>query len=165
MKCRACREEMLTGYLDGEMDRRKRNCLEEHLARCAECRKFLEEAKKTGPELFRNTVRSDPPEYLWRRIRETILTEREESKSSAAGIFERIRIFSYIPKPALALAVVITLILIVGTTARIGVKSQSGLDPAIQEQMGYFYYLSDSSGDVSSNGSLGFGTQVEKYFM
>ena len=80
---------MLTDYLDGEMDENGKAVLEEHLGSCRKCKEFSMAARKVGTELFLGSDRANVPEYLWRRIRETIIAEDEKRKNFRAREFGR----------------------------------------------------------------------------
>lgn len=155
MNCKKAKRLILTDYLDGEMDRNGKAAFEKHLEGCQKCREFSVTAKKVGNELFLGADRAGVPEYLWRRVRETILTEENDRKNYAPGFFGRLRAILYIPKPVLAVAAAIILFIAIGTMTRL----------KIDNQVKYFDYLTEASADNLINDSGGFGTQIEKYFM
>ncbi len=165
MNCKDIKEVMLADYLDNETDSERKRHIEEHLDSCPACKKFYMEVKKAAYEPFLDADRTNPPEYLWRRIKETILAEEEKKPSLAANLLGKLRALLYMPRPALAIASIIVLILAVGTIAKVRIGSQEAMRAGIQEQLDYFEYLTGSSGDLSANGSTGFGTPVETYFM
>ena len=162
MNCKKSRELILTDYLDDQMDEEGKARIEEHLARCQSCKKFLLTAKKTADGLFSDAKRASPPGYIWRRVKETILATQRKKAFSAESVFERLRAFLYIRRPALAVATIIILVLAVGTMAGIRV---SGREALIQDQAEYLDYLAGASGDVLMDDNAGFGTPVEKYFL
>ncbi|MDD5136003.1 MAG: anti-sigma factor [Candidatus Omnitrophica bacterium] len=165
MECKESRELVLTDYLDGEMDERKKVSLEEHLSRCVECKEFAMEAKRIGKELFSGAAKAEPPEYLWGRIKSLVLAEAGEKKSAAVDIIGRLKGIFSIPKPVFAAAVIIILIFAVGTAIRVGINSQKALELRIQDQIGYFDYLPGASTDPAADENGSFGTQVEQYFL
>jgi predicted anti-sigma-YlaC factor YlaD len=165
MNCKDIKDLILTDYLDGEMNEEEKMRIEEHLARCPDCKEFSINARETVMRLFKEPERISPPEYLWRRIKETILTEERKKVPFVAKIFERLKGLLYIPKPALAIVTVLVLIIAVGTMATIRVNNQERLQAGIQEQIEYFDYLSESSGGTSADYSADLGTPVEQYFL
>ena len=165
MNCKRAQGRIITDYLDGEMSEKENIHLEEHLARCPECREFLASARKVGPELFLKTGMANPPEYLWRRVKETIITEEEKKAAFIYDILERIRSFLHTAKPALVAASIIILILTVSVAARLGIHSRQAMQIRAQDQVEYSDYLIEASGDVSANDNAGFGTSVEAYFL
>ena len=164
MRCKKSRELLLTDYLDGEMGGKERLRLEKHLAGCPECKKFSLTAGKVGPELFSGAARAEAPEYLWRRVREVVLAEQKKALS-ATGIFAKVRAFLYMPRPVLAVATIVVLILAVGTFARLRLNREEALQLSAQGQVEYLNYLAEPFSDVQSDENAGFGTQVEKYFL
>ena len=155
MDCNKARDLMLTDYLDDQMGEKEKARLEEHIARCPECRKVSLIAKKVEAELFLGAERANVPEYLWRRVRETILAEENRKKTFADAIFERLKTLLYIPKPALAILTVVVLLLAIGTVTKIKIDNQTSMNAE------YFDYFTDNS----INDNSAFGTSIEKYFM
>ena len=98
------------------------------------------------------------PEYLWRRVRETILAEEREKKAFAATLFGKLRALLYIPRPALAIVTVVILLLAIGTVTKIKINDQAATNAVSVGQAEYFDYLT-----ADDNGT--FGTSIEKYFM
>ncbi|MDD5428389.1 MAG: zf-HC2 domain-containing protein [Candidatus Omnitrophica bacterium] len=158
MNCKKAREAILTDYLDNEIDAGRKARLEEHMARCPGCKTFYLTAARANNELFSKTNRANPPEYVWRRIREAVLNEKRSGNNFAAGILGKLRSLLYVPKPALAIASILILLLAVGTFAKI--KSNSA-----QEQFEYFTYLTGASASAANGDNGSFGTTIEKYFM
>ena len=163
MNCRKSRELLFTDYLDGQMDGKEKAQIETHLEYCPKCREFLVSARKVGPELFRNASPANPPEYIWRRLKETILTEEKVRASFSENIFERVRAFLYTARPALVAASIIVLILAVTAVARLNMIGEA--ENRYKDQIEYFDYLAGSPGGTSTSDNAGFGTSVETYFL
>ncbi|MFA6320309.1 MAG: zf-HC2 domain-containing protein [Candidatus Omnitrophota bacterium] len=161
MNCKKIRQVILTDYLDGEMDAKGKSLIDEHMAKCPVCKSFYLNVKKASEEVFLNAKCANPPEYVWRRIKEGILSEREKKKSFVPDILSGLKSILYIPKPAFAIASVLILVIAIGTMAHF----RSGYNRAAAEQLDYFNYLTVSSADASANNSTGLGTTIEKYFM
>jgi predicted anti-sigma-YlaC factor YlaD len=164
MDCRKSRELILTDYIDDQVTGNEKTRLEEHLTHCAECKNFYEVAVKSAKEPFLNIQAANPPEYLWRRIKETILTEEEKRNAFIPGLFARLKKVLYIPRPAFAIISAAMLFLVIGTA--IGVRINNNVFRLnAEDQYEYFSYLAGSPEDGSVNGNGSFGTQLEKYFL
>ena len=158
MNCKKAQDLILTDYLDGEMRGKEKERIEEHLEGCRECREFSVAAGKVGNGLFLGAERAEVPEYLWRRVRETIFAEELKRRTFASVIFEKLKAILYIPRPILAIATVVVLLLAIGTVTTIKINNQATRDAE------YFEYLAGAvDNSINDNGS--FGTSIEKYFM
>jgi predicted anti-sigma-YlaC factor YlaD len=165
MNCKKAREKIITDYLDDQMDATAKAHIEEHMAHCPECKKFYVDAKKVADELFAGAEHVNPPEYLWRRIRESIFAEEKRKIGFVDGILDKLRGFLYIPRPALAIISVVMLILAVGTITTLKINYRASAAINAPEQVEYFTYLMGEPTGTSINGSVNFGTPIEKYFM
>ena len=166
MNCEKARNLILTDYLDDQMDVKARCIIEEHMARCPECKNLYLEAKKATDELSFNTLpRANPPEYVWRRVKMAILAEKENKKSLLSEIFANARNFLRVPRPVLATVSVIMLIIVIGTAAGIGIGVRNAYQSKLEVPADYFSYLTDTPAENTANGTGGFGTAVEKYFL
>ena len=161
MNCKKAQELMLTDYLDDQMGGKEKVQVEEHMTRCPGCKQFSMTAKKVGAELFLGAERASVPEYLWRRVRETILAEERERKTFTATIFGKLKAILYIPKPALAIVTVVIMLLAIGTVTKMKINDQAAMSAVSAGQAEYFDYLSEAS----LNDNATFGTSIEKYFM
>ena len=81
MNCKKAQDLILTDYLDGEMGEKEKARIEEHLASCQKCRELSIAARRVGNELFIGADRANVPEYLWRRVRETILDDNRKRRT------------------------------------------------------------------------------------
>ncbi len=165
MHCKKAKGLILTDYLDGQMGAEEKGRIEEHLAHCPECNRLSMTARKVGGELFAGIEKTGVPEYLWRRVRETILAEDREIRDHAPGFFGKLRALLYIPKPALAVAAVIILFIAIGTMTTLKVNNRFSLTSDMPGQAEYFDYLTTDAADSPMDGGGGFGTPIEKYFM
>ena len=165
ISCKKTQDLILTNYLDGEMDENGKNVIKEHLASCQKCEEFSITAKKVGNELFLDANRVNVPEYLWRRVRETILTEERERKAFPNTFFGKFKNILCIPKPALAILTIVVLLLAIGTVTKIKIDNQATINANISSQAEYFDYLTETVTDNSINNNGTFGTFIEKYFM
>jgi predicted anti-sigma-YlaC factor YlaD len=165
MNCKKAQELILTDYLDGQMDNKSNILLEEHMANCRTCKEFCATAKKVGDKLLAAVDRVNPPEFVWRRVKESIIVEQRKKAAFPAKFFEKIRYAFYIPNPALAFATIFALILVFGAITRLTVHDRAMLNVSGQEQAEYLDYSGDIIADVSANDEAGFGTSIEKYFL
>jgi len=68
---------MVDAYLDGQLSRRRHRCVEDHLAACSSCQRYLESCQLLREALQREAVAStaDPQlDLLWPRIEASIAT-------------------------------------------------------------------------------------------
>ena len=165
MDCKKAKGLILTDYLDGRMGAEEGKRIEEHLAHCPECNRLSMAARKTGNELFAGIEKADVPEYLWHRVRETILAEERERRAYAPGFFRKLRAILYIPKPALAVAAVIIMLIAIGTMTKFKINNQAVITADMPGQTEYFDYLTTDAANSSMNDNGIFGTSIEKYFM
>ena len=163
MNCKKAQELMLTDYLDGEMNEKRKAFLEGHLKSCQKCKEFSLIAKKVGTELFLGAERANVPEYLWRRVRETVLAEGKKRRAFTATLLGKLKAILYMPKPALAIITVVILLIAIGTVTKI--NNNAAINAVSLSQAEYFDYLTTDAVDSPMNGSGSFGTPIEKYFM
>ncbi len=165
MDCKKVQELLLTDYLDNQMNGKERKSVDHHLAHCLGCTRFSIAAREVASGLFVDTKKDPPPEFIWQRIKESIIAEQKKKTGFAANLFERLRAVLYIPKPAMAVASAIGLIVIVGISAKLMINSQPAMKAGTQEQSEYSDYSMEIPADVSTNGEAIFGTLIEKYFL
>ncbi len=158
MKCKKIEGLLITDYLDKEIDGLDKVLIEQHLACCPVCRDFAANTKRLLSEPFTDIERSDAPEFIWRRVKDAIISERERRRNPVVDFFERLKGAIYIPKPALVFISIITLLLIVGIVAKLQFASKYALKNNVQEQVEYLDYPRENS-------DAGFGTLVEQYFL
>jgi len=79
MNCKKAREAILTDYIDGELDARAKTRIEAHIHACAACRELSQRAKNASDGIFRGVGRVSPPEHLWARVKEAVMTEGQKS--------------------------------------------------------------------------------------
>ena len=145
MRCKKIQELILTDYIDGQMEEKQKAPIEKHLDGCPECKEFYASAKKVSTDLFVNADRANPPEFVWQRLRDTILAERQKKPEY---VF-------HIPRPVFALATAMTLFLIVGTIIGLRVNEWQASNAEKDRQAQYLDYQEE----------VGFGTSIEEYFL
>lgn len=166
MKCEQIQELILTDYMDERMTPTAKEALEKHLMGCSDCLEFARVAKAASVEPFEGAMREKAPEHLWESIREDILVEQERGSESwldkFSDVFRPAFTFS---RPAAAFAGMAFMVMAVmlvhfSTSNKSSPQIASG-----PEEIEYMAALSVRS-DVSSMGSsLGYGTNVEQYFL
>ena len=83
MKCTEFLQE-LTNYLDGALDARTKNELEEHLTWCHDCYVVCDTTKKTI-EIYRDAEKVEISEDLLTRLRVAIMDKCRGSKKADSG--------------------------------------------------------------------------------
>lgn len=154
MSCKMIRELIFTDYIDNEISDKDKIRLNIHFANCRECKEFSERVKNAVVEPFAGTKKMEPPEFIWHRVRETIVAKQEEKPSF---------VFS-IPKPALAMSALMALVLIVmlATALRFSNK-QTGANKESQGE--YSIYSLETPSSALLNNDAGFGTSIEDNFL
>lgn len=162
MQCKKIQELLKTDYLDGEVNQRDQQCIREHLAQCADCRRLKEEllAQRVS---FQKAEYKQPPERIWQNIHDTIVSERlKEEKNFLSGIFERLRKLIFVPRPVFALAgslaAIIFTVIIAGTIIQ-GGRQSSNRDNGLESFADYA--LNGENEDLL----YGLGTNIEEYFL
>lgn len=165
MNCKKIRKIILTDYLDDQMGKKEKLSIEKHLSDCRSCREFALNARKACAEMFTNTGKANPPEFVWRRIREAIIAKERKKENFAVRFLEKIKYAFYIPNPAIAFATIVALMLIFGGITKLMVANHELLKDNAQEQVEYLDYSMEIPADASANDEAGFGTSIEKYFL
>ena len=161
MNCEKIKELILTDYIDNQMSRQEKMRLDMHLARCQGCKEFLETVKNTVIEPFADAKELVPPEFIWQRIKETIISERQETRSFVAGILGKLRLIFSIPRSALAMSTITAITLIVMLTATLRFSNKE----AREVQSEYSVWSMEIPVSTFLNNDGGFGTSIEEYFL
>ena len=112
MRCTTARK-WISEYIDGELDRRKEEVLEEHCAACSDCRKLMKDFQKISRGAA-HLEEISPPENAWLKIRERLPGEEQKVikvAPSRPGWLSQPR-FSYAVSAALILFVIIGIFVI-----------------------------------------------------
>jgi anti-sigma factor RsiW len=72
-------EQLISQWLDGELDPREATSVQEHLNSCKSCEALEKELSEVG-RLFRAAEPVQPPPYLWTRIAARLDEERREKE-------------------------------------------------------------------------------------
>ncbi len=161
MQCRKIREVLKTDYLDGEVNAREQQYINEHLVQCPECRK-LEKELQTQRLLFQNVNRQQVPERLWQNIRDAIITEGLNQENSVNhGILLRLRESIRPPRSVFALASALMVIIFVVVFAGALIQKRQSLSRENDGEIITDYNLNIETGDLLYD----LGTGIEEYFL
>lgn len=153
MNCEKIQRWLASDYLDGEIDGRRKHMISEHLARCSACSAVEQEllAQKAG---FKEIRRVQPPEHLWKNIREAVVNERLEEEHARTGFLARLK-QAFRPKlvPVYSFA---GMILILAVAVFMAGKTRY-LDQANGDSVEYSLQQENLIYDL--------GTSVEEYFL
>ena len=138
MNCKRMQGLILTDYIDNQMDEKEKLSIEEHLSDCRSCRDFALNARKACVGSFANVEKVNPPEFVWRRVREGIITQQRKKENFALRFLEKIKYAFYIPNPAIAFATIVALMLVFG-----GINVFAQLVGGFPELLfyGFFFYV------------------------
>jgi len=164
MKCHDWQNLILTDYLDNQMSKEQTVPLEEHLSACQECREFVTHARKAVIEPFKYVQKAEPSERVWRNIKEAI-GEGQETEEFVS-LWDRIKEIVFIPRPAMALAT--TVIIIMAVTFifnHYNQQFQMAKHAVIQSEMDDINYALDELAAYSEENNFYEQTGIEEYFL
>ena len=159
MNCEKIQELILTDYLDGQLDAKCKDLVDQHLAGCPGCKEFSGIVGRSVFEPFLKAESLRPPEQVWFSIKENIAAEQPGRSNVFANFLENFQNSVRIPRPAIAFVTAMTLVIVVGTLTRFASHAPVNTN----EQVEYMAQMIDASGDVAADD--GFGTDEEKYFL
>jgi predicted anti-sigma-YlaC factor YlaD len=164
MNCKRIQEFLITDYIDGQMTNKSKDLIDQHLDHCPACMGYLRNIKKEAIDPFVNSSVEVPDKILWAQLKQAIEEDQQQQlkESLKPNFWEKISSAVHIPRPAFALATVITMIFMIGSTG------QLFFNPPIvkingQDQVQYLSSLIDEPVDMS-NGSDS-QTPIEKVFL
>ncbi|HOW35532.1 MAG TPA: anti-sigma factor [Candidatus Omnitrophota bacterium] len=161
MQCKKIQEWLKSDHLDGECSPKEQKQINEHLAKCAPCRR-LEKELQAQRVVFNQAKQLQPPEYIWNNIREAIAAENLENTDCVrSGIIERLRELILKPRPVFVLSSALTtVILITVLTSAVIHKKQLASQENGREILAEYGLNGDSEALL-----LGLGTSIEEYFL
>ncbi|MFH0827627.1 MAG: zf-HC2 domain-containing protein [Candidatus Omnitrophota bacterium] len=161
MRCKKIQELLKSDYLDEEAGPRETRDVEEHLARCPQCRE-LEKELSQQRFIFSNSKRQEPPERVWENIREAIDAERlNQDEWAKESVFERLRNLKPVfPRPVFAFASIFAVVIVAVFFAVVVMNNRAYYRDNGAETFAD-YRINGENVDVASD----FGTNVEKYFL
>lgn len=113
MECDKIKDWLMTDYLDGELGPAEKTNVESHLKGCARCRDLLEVVRKNTVLPFEGVNEMQPDPVVWRSLQEKILAEKKQRSRWSKQLKDFFAVFAKIPQPALRMAVVMALMLMV----------------------------------------------------
>ncbi len=163
MECKEIQDLILTDYQDGRFGEDENNIVEEHIATCSLCSEFANSVDKIVTP-FKAARPLEPPPELWNTIRTAIAEEKQKKDQPRPGILQWLIDCFIMPKPALALASVLSVLLITSIFFHNGDKTnQNAFNP--EEQLDYLVYLLDYETPNNNGQSGDLGTPIEEYFL
>jgi len=165
MNCEKIQELILTDYLDGQMPERQKQCVEQHISGCFRCREFLKRARETAVEPFTHAGKDIPPEFIWFRVRESIIAEKERAACTVPGFLEKLKSRFQVFSPYPVIGMVIMVIFIIGIVTQSKMFTTARVKSDAQEQAEYLVSMAEMSPENSMNEKTGFGTVIEEYFL
>jgi predicted anti-sigma-YlaC factor YlaD len=164
MNCKKIQEVIITDYIDEQMTNKAKSLIDQHLARCTACAGYLSSIRKAAVNPFANVSKEIPDQVLWVRIKQTIEEEQQYQLEASLkpNFWERLRLGVHIPRPAFALATVVTMIFIIGSTGQLFFSA-----PVVningQDQVAYLSSLIDDPVDMNNGNDS--QTPIEKVFL
>jgi anti-sigma factor RsiW len=164
MNCKKTQEIIITDYIDGQMTNKAKNLIDQHLAQCPACTGYLSNIRKAVVNPFVNVSKDVPDQLLWERIKQNIEEDQQQQfeVSLKPNFWERFKLVVHIPRPAFALATVVTMIFLFGSTGQLFLST-----PAVkingQDQMAYLSSLIDEP--IAMNNGNDSQTPIEKVFL
>ena len=166
MNCKEIQDSIITDYVDGQIDVRSKGLIDQHLGVCHTCMGFLSSIQKEAINPFVNTLKEVPNDLLWRGIKQTIVDEQHQQlvKGLKPDLWERFKVLIHIPRPAFALATMVTMIFMIASTGQLFISP-----PPVKingpDQMEYLSTLVDEPVDLDSNSGTESQTPIEKVFL
>jgi anti-sigma factor RsiW len=164
MNCKRIQEFLITDYIDGQMGDKQKSFINQHLAQCPACVGYLISIKKAAINPFVNASKDVPDQLLWAQIKQTIEEEQQQQLEASLkpNFWERIRLAVHIPRPAFALATVVTMIFMIGSTGQLFFSA-----PVVKingpDQLAYLSTLIDEPVDMNNGNDS--QTPIEKVFL
>lgn len=164
MKCHDWQDLILTDYLDKQMSKEQMVLVEEHLSDCSQCREFAANARKAVVEPFKYAQKVEPSERVWHNIKAVI--GEEEKVEEFVGLWGRIREIVFIPKPAMALAATVIVIMAVTFTFdHYNQQFQVTKRAVTQSEADDINYALDELAAYSGENGFYEQTGIEEYFL
>ncbi len=166
MNCKRMQEFIITDYIDGQMGDKQESLIDQHLAHCHACKGYFNSIKKEAVNPFVNASIEVPDKFLWAQIKQAIEVEQQQQleKSLKPDFWERLRSAVHIPRPAFALATLVTIIFMIGSTGQL-FFSAPVMKINGQDQVEYLSSLINEPLDLDSNNGNDSQTPIEKVFL
>ena len=164
MNCKRIQELLITDYIDEQMADKAKSLIDQHLAQCHACAGYLTSIKRVAVSPFVNASKDVPDQALWAQIKQTIEEEQQQQLEASLkpNFWERIRSSVHIPRPAFALATIVTMIFMICSTGQLFFSA-----PVVkingQDQVAYLSSLIDDPIDMNNGNDS--QTPIEKVFL
>ena len=159
-KCEHFKDQILTDFIDGQLDKSSAGILENHLLDCSECRIFFKEVKNNVKLPFQNVISQQVPAELWSAIREQIEEEKMAS-NPVVDFIEKLKGLIVVPKLVPVFASVALMFLVASATLNT-IHFQQARD---RDQGEYLVSLLSTSDVTSAAESSNGKTPIESYFL
>jgi len=165
MNCREIQDIILTDYIDGRLDQKRKCFIDEHLEHCHQCKEFFFTVQERLVMPFSQAEKQKVPAVIWDRVKEAIEAGQEQPRVSLIDeILERLRQIVAMPKPVFAFASVVTLVLMIGILPQFLMSNPAVKIDAVG-QVESLSLLTGTGGEVPASESVDLGTPIEKYFL
>lgn len=165
MNCKKTQELILTDYIDGQITPKLQRQLEKHISACDECRRFEQLLQQKAIAPFRSAKEIKPPNFIWQRIKESIILEKETQHARRPSRLRDSwsRIFT-IPKPVFVIAAIMIIVISVVVT-KLPFRTQSLVSAYIEEQIEFLSSLDINGTSYSDTDYMNLGTTIEEYVL
>jgi len=166
MRCKHIQEIIITDYIDGQLGNDAKSRIDQHLSHCLACQNYLKSVRTGLVRPFNNASKDVPDAVLWSNIREAIneKNQLQIEQSLRPDFWERLRSSIHIPRPAFALASIVTIIFMIGSSGQLFLSSPV-MNINGQDQVAYMSSLIDDPTAVDANKASDYQTPIEKYFL
>lgn len=154
MQCKKVQDELMTRYLDKELEGGKSAEVEQHLTACPNCREFFETVRETAVLPFQIAGEMQPEISVWQGIQERIEAGRSRSRSWFGRFTDVLVFFSSVPQPVFRTALVTALILVAVVATHWPFRSADPVYGYLAEQLTFMNELKAGNTDLM-NGDLG----------
>jgi predicted anti-sigma-YlaC factor YlaD len=159
--CKRFRRIILTDYIDAELPKETKKCVENHLRECADCRSLAEKARSKLILPFQGLKSVPVPETLWSAVKEKICERRKYPEDRIESWVAKLKGHLYLPRLSPAL---IGFILLVLVSSLLFCNQQIKLAQE-KEQAGYLSSLLGTTGALLGTATNNFGTLIEEFFL
>jgi hypothetical protein len=160
MDCKRIRQLLLADYPDQELGPGPAEEVKKHLQGCATCRAFEQEVAQKAISPFKNAPELKVPVSVWEKIQQAIdrSEQTQEQFDFPAWLRGKIDSLFVFPRPAYALATMMSAILVFILIANSPAVKQAQVEKFFSEQADF---ISSLDNDVDANG---FGAATEELF-
>ncbi len=163
--CKKFRELILTDYTDMQLDERGKKEVEAHISSCAACRRLSQELNFLVSPI-RGARKEELPKELWPLVKEKAGLEEEVlDKRDAGRLLEGVLDWLFSPFFFRRLAPVLASVVFLVLAGFFSFYRHELLTTRDAQQGSYLVSMFSQSPVQSDTPGLGFGTDVEEYFL